>query len=157
VSGAKGKSTSDSCDLYLPGHNVHWIPALKAVGNAAEDQRTRATLVVAADGVIVASHADGGLVRYRTHSTDQIRRIATPGDEVIVCESYRILGIPGPRGATRMFCIALDRDELRPCSASPITAATPEVLAERLATRGGFSVPGQELRAAIDGSVRGQA
>jgi hypothetical protein len=153
VSAANGKSSSDSCDLYSPGHRAHWIPALRAVGNAAADLRFRATLVVAADGVIVAFDPDGGLVRYRTHSTDQIRRITTPGDEVIVCESYRILGIPGPRLTTKVFCIALDRDELRPCSASPITAATPEALAEQLATRGGFSVPGQEVLAAIDVSA----
>jgi len=33
-----------SCDLYGPGHNVHWIPALKSAGNAAAEERTRATL-----------------------------------------------------------------------------------------------------------------
>ncbi len=140
-----------SCDLYGPGHNVHWIPALKSAGNAAAEERTRTTLVVAADGVIVVSLADGDLVRYRTHSTRRIRRIAKPGDEMIVCESHRILGVPGPRGATRMFCIALDRDELQPCSVSPVTVATPDALAEQLATRGGFSVPGHHVLAALDG------
>ena len=149
----RAKTSGSSCDLYGPGHNVHWIPALKSAGNAAAGERTRATLVVAADGVIVVSLADGDLFRYRTHSTRRIRRIAKPGDEVIVCESYRILGVRGPRGTTRLFGIALDRDEMRPCGASPITAATPEALAEQLATRGGFSVPGQEVLAALDGSA----
>ena len=149
----RASATGGSCDLYGPGHNVHWIPALKSVGNAAAGERIRATLVVAADGVIVVSLADGDLVRYRTHSTRRIRRIVKPGDEVIVCESYRILGVPGPRGATRLFCIALDRDDLQPCSAAPVTAATPVALAEQLATRGGFSVPGQEVLAALEGSA----
>ena len=149
----RASATGDSCDLYGPGHNVHWIPGLRSVGNAAAGERTRATLVAAADGIIVVSLADGDLVRYRTHSTRRIRRIAKPGDEVIVCESYRILRVPGPRGTTRLFCIALDRDDLQPCSAAPITAATPEALAEQLATRGGFSVPGQMALAALEGSA----
>ena len=148
-----GTPASDTCDLYLPGHNDHYIQALRAMGNAAEEERTRAILVVAADGVIVASHADGGLVRYRTHSTRRIRRIAKPGDEVIVCESYRILGVPEPGGTISTFSIALDQDELQPCSAVSATAATPEDLVEQLATRGGFVVPGQNLLAAIDRSA----
>jgi hypothetical protein len=143
MSADKEESTSGGCDLYLPGHQVHYIQTRKAMEDAAAGDRTKATLVVAADGVIVVSLADGNIVRYRTHSTRRVRRIAKPGDGVIVCESFRTLGIPGPRGATTMFCIALDRDELRPCSASPATAATPEDLAEQLATRGGFVIPGR--------------
>ena len=94
----KEEPTSNTCDLYLPGHQVHFIQARKALESAAAGERTQATLVVAADGVIVVSFTDGELVRYRTHSTRRIRRIAKPGDEVIVCERYRIPGVPGLRG-----------------------------------------------------------
>ena len=44
-----------------------------------------------------------------------------------------------------MYCI-IDADEpWVPCDYSPLTSASPEKVAERIRTHGGFMVPGQQL------------
>lgn len=130
------------CDLYLLGHQVHWIPALRS----SEVIPSIGTLVEVADGEITVEYLEG-LARYRNHRAERLLKVAKLGTRIKVCERYRILGVDLKEGRVKLFCIALDDDEWRSCSFEPLTSATPEALAERLNTRGGFSVPSHQAMA----------
>ena len=133
---------AQKCDLYLPGHEVHWIQAKKS----SEVTPSTGTLVDVADGVISVEYLDR-LAHYRHHRVERVLKVTKRGAKVRVCERYRILAVDLEQRRVKLFCIALDKDKWRPCSFEPLTSATPEALAERLNFRGGFSVPGHQVEA----------
>lgn len=126
------------CQLYTAGHVVHWIQAIHSGRHPHRDGH----LVNVEENVITVDYGDEKK-QYRNHSPDRLVGIVGIGGEVRVCESYEILR----GGGSYCFSISpIDRD-WRPCDFTPLRSATPEALAERMQSHGGFSVPG---RLAID-------
>jgi len=121
------------CELYRAGHTVHHIQALHSVGELHREGRLTEVL----GNVITVDF--GGLTRqYRNHDTDRLVDLVGLGGTVRVCEGYDIL-----RGAGSYCFSVLDADEpWVPCDHEPLNWFTPEALAERLETHGGFLVPG---------------
>jgi len=133
------------CDLYVPGHRVHWIQARKA-----SDLVPRiGTLAEAQDEHFVIEF-DDEVARYRNHAPRSVLRYAKAGSRVRVVERYRMLVIEYANRRARAYCIALGGDLWRPCSVLTGEPDTPEALAERLENRGGFDVSGAALRALIE-------
>ena len=146
----KSRTKHEKCDLYLPGHLVHWIQARRA----SEVTPRIGTLVGVADGIITVEYLDK-IGRYRNHRAHELAKIAEPGTKVRVFERFSLLSVDLDNRTTKMFCIA-DADKLWvPCSYQPLTSVTPEALAERLNTRGGFSVPGRLLKDWQEGQSAG--
>lgn len=83
---------------------------------------------------------------YRNHDAQKILNVAEPGTKVQVFEDYGLLGVDMDHYTYRCFCIADAERPWTPCSYEPMVATTPEALADRLASRGGFSVPGQVVK-----------
>ncbi len=96
------------------------------------------------EGWITVSYLDR-TARYRHHDLIAVAEIAEPSAKVRVCERYRLLNVQLSNQVSKGFCIALESDEWTPCSYEPLVDVTPEALAERLETRGGFSVPGESV------------
>lgn len=137
---AAPKQRPQRCDLYLPGHVPHWIQARKGAGDRASYGR----LVEINDGAITVAYLDRTAL-YRNHDTRPLERVAPIGTKVRVSERYYLLGVDLPDHTCKVFSIALDDAQWTPCSYLPLTDVTPEALAERLETRGGFSVPGESV------------
>jgi hypothetical protein len=125
------------CDLYLPGHCVHWIQARKA----SETTPRTGRLVEINDGVISVEYLDK-IGRYRNHHPEDLLEVAQPGAKVRAFEGFGLPGVDINHFTTRMFCIADADRPWTPCSTEPMTSVTPEALAQRLQERGGFIVPG---------------
>ena len=80
---ADGKtSTVDTCDLYLPGHNVHYIQMRKSHENGPLVPGT----LVAADGLDLTVELPEGVRTYRTHQTRLLKRVVPIGGPVFVDE-----------------------------------------------------------------------
>ena len=121
------------CELYRAGHTVHHIQALRSVGEANREGRLTEVL-----GNVISVDFGGVTRQYRNHDTDRLMDLIGVGGTVRVCEGYDIL-----RGAGDYCFSVLDADEpWVPCDHEPLTSFTPEALAERLETHGGFLVPG---------------
>jgi hypothetical protein len=133
------------CELYIPGHCPHWIQVKRAAGT----EPRVGTLVEIVDGVITVEYLDK-IGHYRNHDAKQLEDIAQPGTNVRVFEDYRILGVDVEHGSRKVFCIALPGDTWTPCNYEPLESVTPDALAARLSTHGGFSVPGHLLIGDID-------
>ena len=129
-----------TCDLYLPGHQWHWIQARKS----ADARGSYGKLVEVGEDAIVVEYLDR-VGHYRNHHAGKILNSSDLGAKVRVVERFHMLGVDLPNGRHGGFCIALETDKWTPCSYEPLTDVTPEALAERLGTRGGFSVPGESV------------
>src|SRR5271156_4539556 len=123
------------CDFYRPGHLVHWIQARKA----SEPPASWGKLGEVDEGWITVNYLDR-TSRYRNHDAAAVLAIAEPGDKVRVSEPYRMFGVELANHVHKGFCVALESDEWIPCSYDPLVDVTPDALADKLNTRGGFSV-----------------
>ena len=124
------------CELYFAGHSVHWIQSKRSYG-----QPHRSGKLVEVDGNVVSIDFDTEVRRYRNCDPDRLLEIVAIGDSVRVCEPYAIM-------RTRYdycFSVAPADDPWVPCDYSPLTSASPEALAQRAQSHGGFSVPGPEV------------
>jgi hypothetical protein len=92
------------------------------------------------DDAITVAYLDK-IGRYRNHDAQKIMEVAELGTKVRVFESYGLLGVDVDHYRYRWFCIA-DADRPWTPWSTELSAMTPDALAERLSTRGGFSVPG---------------
>ncbi len=135
------RNRRNKCDLYLPGHCVHWIQSRKA----SEVTPRCGTLVEVTDTVITVEYLDK-VGHYRNHDAGRILKVAKPGTKVRVSEDYGLLGVDMDHYTYRCFCIADTDRPWTSCSYEPMVATTPEALAERLASRGGFSVSGRVVK-----------
>lgn len=124
----------DACDLYLPGHCVHWIQARKA----STERHKWGRLVGVDDDVITVAYLDG-VGRYRNHQAGNLLNVAGPGTKVAVSEHYRILRVDVEQRTSKCFCIAVVGDSWTPCSCEALISVTPQSLSERLSTHGGFT------------------
>src|SRR4051812_40191944 len=86
------------CGLYLPGHEVHWIQALRC-GNDLQTQRIRGRLIaVELDGTIIID-ADGKITRVWNHEPDRLAWFAAEaGNNVTLQPRWGVLRVPGHDG-----------------------------------------------------------
>lgn len=133
-------SRRTKCDLFRPGHCLHWLAAKHASRTTPRTGR----LVALSEGSLTVEYLDR-TTRYRGHDIGGLRAVAEIGAKVRVFEDHRLLGYDIDHWHCRMFGIALDEDQWTPCSYEPLTDITPEALADRLETRGGFSVSGESV------------
>ncbi len=129
-----------TCDLYLPGHLVHWIQAKKAF----EHRFGWGRLERIGEAVVTVRYLDR-IGRYRTHDTAELGFHASPGDKISVCEPYGVLRYDTDDGRTLLVGVADDAAPWVPCRYEPLEEITPDTLAERIRTHGGLSVPAHAL------------
>lgn len=122
------------CNVYSPGHSAHWIPAIRS-DSAHHDV-----------GILSEINEELFIVdfgteyrTYRNHETERLVEIVGVGNGVRICERYRL----ARSRSGLLFSIALSSDPWGACDDSPLTSATPQALADRLNSHGGFSVPGR--------------
>ena len=125
-----------NCELYRAGHMVHHIQAIHSAGEVHREGS-----LVASNGNVITVDFGDELKQYRNHDVERLVEIIGIGGKVRICESYVILRFP--RGGGN-FCFSISNidEPWIPCDDAPLTSTSPEALAERLATHGGFLVPG---------------
>lgn len=131
-----GRLLPRHCQLCLPGHQIHPMPANRSAG-----QLHRSGKLVAVEGSVITVDFDDETKQYRNCDPDRLIEITGMGRNVQVCERYRILRAR----YGYLFSIADAQDPWAPCDLSPLTSVLPDALAERFQSHGGFLVPGQEI------------
>ncbi|MGP8207113.1 MAG: hypothetical protein ACLQVK_13860 [Acidimicrobiales bacterium] len=139
-----------SCGLYLPGHDVHWIQGLHAVGDAVDP---------AQQGTLVDLHADGALAievagdrrRLWNHDPERLERLVERNrGEIWHQHAWRLLWTRS-RDGRYAFCVAdADDPERRPCPQSPPTGDLVHLLREA----GGFSVSASPFEGRLVEDIR---
>lgn len=128
--------TAPICDLYLPGHCLHWIQLRKG----SEITPRCGQVVSVEDGVITVKYLDRTSA-YRNHQPDKIGVYVKVGGHVRVVERFGVLTSDLDQRSVNQFSIIDTNKPWRPCSRFESPASTtPEELAERLQERGGFSI-----------------
>lgn len=141
VTGGQANDPSDghpACDLYLPGHLVHFIQAERASGS--EDPVRWGRFAGLEDGRLVVRSLDATR-RYRIHRPGEVARVAEAGDKVRVSERWRVATVTRRFEHVISVCIALPDDPWRPCGVAPAQPESLGDLAGVLEERGGFVVP----------------
>ena len=141
---AKNATKVYMCELYQAGHTVHHIQANRSAG----EPHRQGTLTGVQGNVITVDFGDE-TKRYRNHDPDRLVSLIGIGGSVRVCEGYVILRGNGG------YCFSIDDAENPwvPCDHVPLTSFTPDALAERMETHGGFLVPGPLVLEADDTNV----
>jgi hypothetical protein len=140
------RQTAPECDLYIPGHEVHWIQARQS----SKPPHSWGILDDVSGQVITVRFLDR-VVRYRNHHAEAVLEVAQEGGRVRVSEDCGLLGIPLKKapGDVACFCI-VDADEpWRPCSVDPPVSSL-DGLVDRMEDRGGFSIPGALLARIVE-------
>jgi hypothetical protein len=140
-SAARKKNKVRRCQLYTDGHVVHHIQAIHSYGRPHRSGR-----LVDIDGNELTVDFGIDVKRYRNHDPDRLVGIIGIGGEVRDCESYVILR----GGGSYCFSISAIDKPWTPCDFEPLRSATPEALAERARTHGGFVVPGAQVLKALE-------
>jgi hypothetical protein len=97
-------------------------------------------------GIVVTVDFGDEVKRYRNCDPDRLVEFVKIGGYVGVCDRYRIL-----RSRHRcLFSIANADDPWVPCDYSPLTSGSPEDLAERLQSHGGFLAGGREALTGLE-------
>jgi hypothetical protein len=122
-----------NCQFYRAGHTVHHIQAIRSIPEAHRNGR----LVAVDENRITIDFGDEA-ADYRNHDTERLVDMVGIGGNVRICERFVILRGMGDY----CFSIAGADEPWTPCDTTPITSMSPEALAERLKTHGGFLVPG---------------
>lgn len=143
------------CDLYVPGHLVHFIQAKMASRSERPVRWGRYGGIE--NGRLVVRFLDGSAGRYRIHRPEEVAGVAEVGDKVRVCEGLRYAAISRRFEHVLSVCIALTDDAWRPCSVASGEPATLEELTDRLEDRGGFLVSGRRLAELVDSRSEGGA
>jgi hypothetical protein len=144
---AEMAGTRRHCQLYVPGHTIHYLQAIKSTGQ----HHQWGILIGITWDMILVEYLDRVGV-YRNHKAEELLRVADLGDQVRVCEKFSILRIAGERNCNHCFSVVDADAPWRPCDFTPLTDASPEALAERLITHGGFLVPGRAVLDALQDS-----
>ena len=136
----RSRRAQPECDLYIPGHMVHWIQARLAW----EHPREWAVLEGVQGQVITVRFSDR-IARYRNHQVEALLDVAERGSSVLVSARYGTLSVPSDHGSLWCFCIADADEPWRACSVAPMGPVSCQDLIDRLEDRGGFSIPGALL------------
>jgi len=107
---AKSRGACASC---APGHNVHWIQALRSANDEAAEALTWSGTVTAVDGeVVTVRKPDGTLALFRLHRPAKLVAILrAKGVEVTVNDRYCILRAGFTASSTACFSVHADRGE----------------------------------------------
>jgi hypothetical protein len=128
------------CTSYEAGHTVHWIQALHTANKPEVARRTRRGTLVAVDGdvLMIRFAVDAEPEGFRNHEPQRLltiaRRLPTA---VSLNDRYCILLVD-------TYCFSVRpaaRGPLGQCPVDDPVDSSPEALAERTRTHGGFSVP----------------
>jgi hypothetical protein len=130
------RGSRPTCDLYLPGHLVHWVQAKKA----SEHKFSWGRLEAVEEPIVTVRYLDR-VGTYRTHDTAELAFYASIGDKISVCEPYGVLRYDIDDQRTLLVGVADADAPFEPCQYRPLERITPDVLAERIRSRGGFGVP----------------
>ena len=128
------------CTSYAAGHTVHWIQALHPVNKPQVARRTRKGTLTAVDGDLLTIRFPGGGVPERFHNHEPRRLLAIARRlpaAVSLNDEYCILRV-------RTYCFSVRPARggpLSPCPRDELTDSSPQSLADRLLSHGGFSVP----------------
>lgn len=107
------------CDLYLPGHLVHWTQAKLALRAGSERPVRWGRFAGIEEGWLVVRFLDG-TARYRIHRPDDVAGVAASGDKVRVCEGLHFATISRRFEHVLSVCIACPDDPWQPCSEIPV-------------------------------------
>ena len=118
-----------ACDLYVPGHLVHFIQAKKAW--ESDDPVRWGRFEGVDDGCLIVRFLDGP-GRYRIHRPSEVMRAAERGDKVRVSERWRLASISRRFEQVLAVSIALPDDPWRSCSVAPGEPVSFEDRADRL-------------------------
>jgi hypothetical protein len=125
-----------NCELYRAGHTVHSIQATRGIREAH-----RNGLLVAVDDNVITVDFTDEVKQYRNHEVERLVEIVGIGGNVRVREPFELL----QGGGNFCFSISNIDQPWIPCDGVPLASTSPQALAERLATHGGFLVPGNLL------------
>ncbi len=128
------------CDLYIPGHMVHWIQARLAWEHPRES-----AVLEGVQGQVVTVRFPDRIARYRNHQVEALLDVAERGSSVLASTQYGTLSVPSDHGSLWCFCIADADEPWRACSVAPMDPLSYRDLIDRLEDRGGFSIPGALL------------
>jgi hypothetical protein len=129
------------CQLYQDGHTVHYIQANRSAGRPH-----RKGQLINVDGHDITIDFGDEIKRYRNHHADQLLEVVGIGGLAKVCEEYVILRSPIDHYQNHCFSISSVDDPWVPCDFEPLRSTTPQALADRIETHGGFVVPGRSVR-----------
>ena len=122
------------CELYVAGHTPHVIQVEVCLRRVPLVGKLRSV-----DGDVVTVDVGDHVEQFRNHEPERLLEIVGIGGTVRIFSSIL-------QGWTNhVWSIARATDPWRPCNDEPLTATTPEALAERIRTHGGFLVPGHEV------------
>ena len=142
VAGRRTRKKAPPCDLYAPGHLVHYIQAKQA---ALGDQPVSWGRLdhVDGDGVITVEFLDR-VEQFWNHRPEEIHRVAQRGDKVRIARSWGLLSVHRRFDKLITVCVADADAPWRACSVADDPRSLDE-LSERLLDRGGFIVPGRDV------------
>ena len=109
------------CVSYGPGHNVHWIQALRSANDKAASAKTWPGKVVSVEGeVVTVSKPDDSLVRFRVHDPAGLAALLQRrGMKVTVNDQYCIMRAGITRAGSGCISVQPDNGEpLGPCKAA---------------------------------------
>jgi hypothetical protein len=124
------------CALYRSGHTVHPIQANRSIGQAHRHGH-----LIAVDGDLITVDFGGEVKSYWNHEVERIVEIVGIAGEVRICEDYLLLR----GGGNYCFSILAADESWTPCDYQSISSASPQDLAQRVKTHGGFLVPGDSV------------
>jgi len=105
------------------------------------------------DNVIAVDFGDATR-RYRNHDVERLVEIVGIDGAVRVCDEYIILRFDHGNLTSSCFSIADADEPWIPCNYNALTSITPDALAERIKTHGGFVVPGRDVLKSIESRKR---
>lgn len=119
-----------TCDLYLPGHDVHWIQAIRSAKDQMSPPQPGSLVEVRADGIVVLE-LEGRRVRLWHHDPGQLEQLVALNDGRV---SYQPpWGLLRTRSSNGDYCFCVgraDKGKHRPCPVAPPTG-TPVELPQR--------------------------
>ena len=136
VATRKYRGRRPTCDLYLPGHLVHWVQANKAV----EHKFSWGRLEGIDEAVVTVRYLDR-VGRYRSHDTAELVFYSALGDKVGVCEPYGVLRYDHGNRRTLLVGVTDTAAPWVPCRYQPLEQITPDTLAQRIRNQTECSVP----------------
>ena len=140
VAARRYRGPRPTCDLYLQGHLVHWVQAKKAT----EHRFSWGRLEAVEEQTVTVRYLDR-VGRYRTHDTAELAFYTSVGDKLSVCEPYGVLRYDIDDRRTLLVGVTDADAPWEPCRYRPLEQITPDTLAERIRTHGGYSVPAHGL------------
>ena len=106
------------CISYAPGHNVHWIQALRSANDEAVSAKTWPGKLVTVEGeVVTIRKPDDSLVRFRVHHPARLVRLLQHKNVgVTINDQFSIMRAGITRTGSTCISVKADKGEpLGPC------------------------------------------